>query len=138
MKRMLFLFLAIGLFASCNNTAKGLTEKEDRKTDKRDKEDRNDDEDRNRDDEDNRGGSWSKKDRTKFLNDCEGGFDGQGYSTSQAKQICDCVLEKLESRYSSLREADEKGGEAAGQKAAMACMGGGGFQGDDGGGNDDN
>ncbi|MBL7740356.1 MAG: hypothetical protein JNK14_14160 [Chitinophagaceae bacterium] len=145
MKKILILLLAAALFASCNSNSKGLMEKDDHKTGKRDKDDsddRDDEDDRNDDrnrDDDNGGGSWSKKDRNKFLGDCKGGFTGQGYTSAQARQVCDCVLEKLEAKYSSLRDADERGGETAGSQAAMACMGGGGFQGDDGGGDyDDN
>jgi hypothetical protein len=45
-----------------------------------------------------------------------------GDNQGRAKKICSCVLEKLEKKYASLSEADEKGGEAAGKRLATECV----------------
>jgi hypothetical protein len=122
MKKLFILMLTIGLFTACNNTANGLKEKDDRKTEKPG---RDDGDDRN-DDGGNKGGGWSKKERNNFLSQCEEGLAANGYSSSQARQLCNCVLGKVEKKYSSLDEANEQGGETAGAMAMQECAGGGG------------
>jgi hypothetical protein len=76
-------------------------------------------------DDDNGGGGvgWSKRDKNTFLGQCEDGLAQKGYATGKAQQLCSCVLEKLEKRYSSLDEGNEKGGNAAGAKAMQECLG---------------
>jgi hypothetical protein len=73
-----------------------------------------------------RGGGWSQRDKNAFLSPCQDGLTDKGYSTAQARQLCSCALEKLEKRYSSLSEGNDKGGEAAGTKAMQECAGVGG------------
>jgi hypothetical protein len=74
--------------------------------------------------EDNGGGfGWSKTDKNTFLGQCQDGLTQKGYNTGKAQQLCSCVLEKLEKRYSSLDEGNEKGGNAAGAKAMQECLG---------------
>ena len=139
MKKILILFLAISLFAGCNNTTKGFDKEDKPKTGNRDKDDRdNGDEDDNSEDG---GGSWSKKDKNRFLQECEDGLTGQGYSSGQSRQLCDCVVKKLEKKYSSLNDANNKGGETAGARAIQECAAGGDYGNDednDRGGEDDN
>ncbi|MBK5272796.1 MAG: hypothetical protein JJE22_17490 [Bacteroidia bacterium] len=65
------------------------------------------------------GGGWSESDQNKFLNDCV----AQSGNSAQAKQICSCVLEKLQKKYPSARDADQ-GTAELGQQLAMECMNG--------------
>lgn len=68
------------------------------------------------------GGGWSKSDKNNFLTPCTNSMVNQGYSAPQAKQLCDCALGKLEKKYTSLAEADKKGGEQAGAATMQECM----------------
>jgi hypothetical protein len=62
------------------------------------------------------GGGWTTQDRNEFMNPClQGG---------QTKEICSCVLQKLEKKYSNLNEANAKGGAQAGRDLALECMNG--------------
>jgi hypothetical protein len=137
MKKLLFMFLTAGIFAACNDVANGVKEKKDDRstTNKFDTDDADDRDDRKGRDEagEDRGGgdSWSKKERSKFIDQCEEGLTGQGYGNAQARQLCDCVAGKLEKKYSSLSDANEKGGEAAGARAIQECAAGGGYGSDD-------
>jgi hypothetical protein len=134
MKKLLFMFLAAGILVACNDVTNGVKEKKDDRntTNKFDTDDKDDRKDRDEDDEDRGGGdSWSKKERSKFIDQCEEGLTGQGYGSAQSRQLCDCVAGKLEKRYSSLSDANEKGGEAAGARAIQECAAGGGYGSDD-------
>ncbi len=130
MKKIIVLILVAGMLASCNNGQNsgnnnggggGLFGGGDNK-----KEDNNGGKRNNA-----RGGGWSSQDRNQFLRDCNG---SAGAGSSQAKQICECVLSKLEAQYTSLAEADRLGGEAAGTRMAQECaqnIGGGDYNDDD-------
>lgn len=120
MKKLLILLLSASLFISCNNNKDqgggGLNN--------------------NNNNNNNRGG-WSNAEKSKFMNDC---LNGGGN-----KQLCSCVLGKLQRKYKNMQEADRVGGEAAGKQLGMECQQG--VQGNDdnwnddgggGGGNDDN
>lgn len=134
MKKIIFLFITMGLLAACNDTAKGFKKKSDREADNKDRDNKDYTDDRNDEEGDrdrNRNDGWSKKDRNYFLDGCE--KEAQG--SPQARQLCACVLEKLEKKYSSLKEADNKGGEEIGSKFARECANGGGYDDDS---NDDN
>jgi len=72
------------------------------------------------------GSGWSTKDKNGFLTPCAASLNQQGYSNSQARQLCSCALEKLERKYSSLKDADNRGGEAAGAKVMQECANGSG------------
>ncbi len=130
MKRAFIFLLSVGLLASCNNNKgkgglfgglggdKGTNEKNTRdKDDYSDRDDKN--KDANKDDrykDDNKGGGgWSSSDRNYFLRSCR---------DELSDEICNCVLGKLEREYSSLTEADEKGGEAAGRRLGQECASG--------------
>lgn len=80
------------------------------------------------------GGGWSKSDKNTFSTQCQQNIEATGYSEGKARQLCDCILKKIEKKYSSLDDANEKGGEAAGTKARQECEEGGN---DDGNGNND-
>jgi hypothetical protein len=82
-----------------------------------------------RDDEyDNNGGGrgWTKNDRNTFLSQCQDGLTGNGMNTAKAQRLCSCVLGKVEKKYSSLDDANTKGGENAGAKLMQECVAEGG------------
>jgi hypothetical protein len=125
MKKVLIFLMALSLFAACNNDKGKMGQK---KADYREKDDYGsndeqtddksgkDDDSKNEDYTSNDG--WAEKDRSKFLADCMTGFEkDQG----TGKKICSCVLGKIENKYSSLEEADRRGGEAEGKKMGMEC-----------------
>ena len=70
------------------------------------------------------GNGWSNADKNGFIQPCETGLMQNGYSSNQASQLCNCMVEKLQKRYSSLQEANNKGGEAAGAKVRRECENG--------------
>jgi hypothetical protein len=69
----------------------------------------------------NKMGGWSKESENKFMNEC---VNSSG-TNPQAKQICSCVLGKLEKKYATSAEADAKGSEQEGRDLATECMNGG-------------
>lgn len=63
------------------------------------------------------GGGWSKSEENQFMQPClQGG---------QSQEICSCVLQKLEKKYATFKEADQKGTSEEGKQLAMECMNGG-------------
>jgi hypothetical protein len=68
------------------------------------------------------GNGWSKTDETTFFSQCKTGLVEQGYTSSRATNLCNCFLQKIEARYSSVKDANERGGEAAGAKAMKECL----------------
>ncbi len=134
MKKIFMVLMACTMFIACNNDKGG-----GKKADYRDKDDytttddKDDDDDKDPDDkqsddkskknDDDQGDvstndGWLETDRNKFLTECMG---SSGENQEQGKKICPCVLEKLEKKYTSLKEADAKGGEAEGRNMAIAC-----------------
>ena len=105
MKKLLILFLTIGILISCNDNApRGFN---DRDSD----------------------GGWTNKLRNKYLNQC---IDEAGDNEKLARKVCSCVLEKVEKKY-TVEEAEELS-EAVGAKLARECMdaeGDGGKENDD-------
>jgi hypothetical protein len=71
------------------------------------------------DDEYDQGASWSKKDRNQWMDVCATAMNND----PRTEDICSCVLGKLQKKYSSLSEADRKGGEEAGKKLTQECLG---------------
>lgn len=111
MKKLLILLFSASLFISCNNNKDqggGLNGGLNNNNN-------------------NRGG-WSNAEKNKFMNDCTGGGGN--------KQLCSCILGKLQTKYKNMQEADRVGGEAAGQQLAMECQQGGGGTDDNWNGND--
>lgn len=87
-----------------------------------------DDDDYNDDNNVSGSDGWSRNDRSKFMNDCTTSL--QQYQVN-SQQICSCVLQKLENKYTNLDEANRKGVKAA-ENFTKECMG----MGSDGGGDD--
>ena len=69
----------------------------------------------------NKMGGWTKESENKFMNDC---LNSSG-NNPQKKQICSCVLEKLEKKYATSMDADARGNRQEGQELAQECMNGG-------------
>jgi hypothetical protein len=125
MKKLLILLMSFSLFMACNNDKPKYDR--DRNADYREKDDYNNkdeqtddksrkDEDSNNDDFKSEDG-WSEKDKSKFLEDCMGGFgDKQGIG----KKICPCALSKYEKKYASLSEAN-RAGEGEAKKMGKEC-----------------
>lgn len=112
--RVLFLFiLSAFLVTSCNSDTLG------DKASKKDKPGKFDE-----DDIDGGGGgdngrsNWTKKDRNKWLDECETQLGDKG------KEICSCVLAKVERKYPDPSDA-ENATEAEGARFAKECLGGG-------------
>jgi hypothetical protein len=72
------------------------------------------------------GRGWSKSDKNGFLEPCESSLTQNGYSGAQSRQLCNCILQKLEKKYTNLQDANDRGGEAAGAQLRQECEGGGG------------
>jgi hypothetical protein len=128
MKKILVLLLAAGMFTACNND-KGVTRDDDRLNtrDDRNREKGDDDYDNRGDDNyetrntKNKSNSkgWTSADRNEWRTACNQQI---GQSVANARDLCDCVLTKLEAEYSNYREADAKGGEAAGRRMMEECV----------------
>jgi len=136
MKKVLIFFLAVSLFAACNNDKNGKDTKDADKTstDSRDKDDYKKDEKKDDDtkkeetksDDDSRDSEdWSKSDENKFMDDCEGTAK-ENVGAARANEYCDCMLEKIKKMYSSYTEADRKlagSSQAEINKLAADCNG---------------
>lgn len=116
MKKLLMLFMAIGLIAaSCNNN-KG-------KNDLGNK-DREKDDYRNKDDEgndDEKGGGWSAKDIRSFNSECKNEMEDK-ISEDQLQPFCDCLRERFESKYSTYAKFTDESTSEDGESAAKKCM----------------
>jgi hypothetical protein len=126
MKKLLILFMAFGLVAaSCNNKGKSPLN-DDRGKTNRDKDDYNnrDDEDngnKNRDDDNNNGGGWSSKDKRSWMKMCADPLkDNMG--DDRATNYCECVLEKIQDKYSSFQKANTQGTEEEGMEMGKECI----------------
>lgn len=71
--------------------------------------------------------NWTSKDRNKWMDECEGEIPGN----PQSKQICSCVLDKLEKKYSDLDDANKKSSKDEVTVMTRACVAGGGGGGDE-------
>ncbi|MGQ0739761.1 MAG: hypothetical protein ACT4OJ_11920 [Bacteroidota bacterium] len=113
MRKLIFLFLAVSLFAACNND-KGKVNRDDRKTD-RDKDDYRDrdedakdkdtkstdyidDKEKPNDDNDKSGG-WSSSDVNIFVDNCADEAVKGGMQRGKATDYCECMQRKLEVMY---------------------------------------
>jgi hypothetical protein len=125
MKIIVILLMALSLFGACNND-KG---RDNKNADYREKDDygNNDDQsnEKSRKDDDRNSNEnttsdgWTEKDKSKFLSDCIGGF---GDKQALGKKVCACALDKFEKKYTSLDEANKKGGEADGERMGKECV----------------
>jgi hypothetical protein len=66
----------------------------------------------------NKMSGWSKEGENKFMNDC---LNSSG-NNPQAKQICSCVLGKLEKKYATSMDADARGTQQEGRELAQECL----------------
>lgn len=133
MKKLLILFVAAGLLASCNNDKKE-TDKNKSTVTNREKDDyrRNDSKNTGTTDADetkqpaadenntpvtttgkedwgntkNTGG-WSASDAKRFMNDCER-TARKNVSAARANQYCDCMLQKLVTMFPTYADADRE------------------------------
>lgn len=60
------------------------------------------------------GGAWTKEDEDKWMNTC-----AQGGSQ---RDLCFCVLQKLEKKYANYQEADRMGSQEEGRQMAQECI----------------
>lgn len=119
--RLLFLFvLGTFLITSCNSNTLG----DKAKKEKTSKFDEDGDDRGDGGDDRGRGSSWTKKDRNRWLDECETQLGEKG------KQICSCVLAKVERKYPDPSDA-ENATEEEGARFAKECLAGGGGGGDD-------
>ncbi|HMR92050.1 MAG TPA: hypothetical protein PKC69_07040 [Chitinophagaceae bacterium] len=118
MKQVMLFLMAAMLFAACNQNTAGDNKKPGGGLFSGGGDDEGGD-DLNNNTRSKSKGKWSSQDRNQFLKDCNASMPGGG---QQASQICDCVLSKIEKEYSSLADADRRGGEAAGARITQACV----------------
>lgn len=144
MKKIFALLLTASIFfVSCNDQGNGRMDRDDTRNGRNDRDNR-DDRDRNRDDDyeannddgdnyrDDRKAKnskgWTNSDRNQWRRTCNQAI---GNAQPNAKELCDCVLYKMEAEYTSLTDADTRGGEAAGKRLMQECLGVGGGGGND-------
>jgi|GEM_PF-6200723 len=144
MKKILVLLLSVSLFAACNDDNPTRLDRDKGNTrDSRDRDDRDREGGRNTRDDDSRydendtryaddyeqggderrrsnAGGWTSADKKTWRTACN---EQIGNSVANARELCDCVLFKLEAEYANYREADMKGGEAAGKRMMQECIG---------------
>lgn len=123
MKQFLVLFLAASLFISCKDNNKSNRERENERREKDDYRDKtNVSEEESSDKKESfNGDGWSQKDINAFNQQCD---QTMAEHNADGSKICPCLLEKMQKRYSSMAEMDQKSTEAEGKKAAEDCMGG--------------
>ena len=144
-KIFLMLLTASILFTACNDGGNDNRDRDDRNTredDRRRDDDRRYDDD-SRDGRDDRdieardtrntrnSKSWTNADRNSWRQTCNQAI---GNAQPNARELCDCVLDKMEAEFTSLTDADTRGGEAAGKRLMQECLGmsggGGGYEDD--------
>ena len=114
MRKILFLFLLVAAFASCNN---------DRMKNNRDNRDNRDNYD-NRDNKNDRNTNygWARNEEDQFMNNCES-TARKNVTPERAKEYCDCMLKKIKKIYNSPDEANRKMTQAEMQPLADECNG---------------
>ena len=115
--------MAFGLVAASCNNDKG-KKPLDRENTNRDKDDYNnrdnDDRNNNRDDDDNRG-SWSSADKRSWMRMCADPLK-ENMGEDRATTYCECVLEKIQEKYSTFQKANTQGTEAEGREMGQECI----------------
>jgi hypothetical protein len=112
----LVFFLAFALLSGCNNNPFAPNERTSKSKEKKDK----DDDNNGYGDEDNDKSNWTSKQRRNWMDECVDELGNQINNASQAKQICSCVLEKMEKKYPDASDA-ENATEAEGEKWGREC-----------------
>jgi hypothetical protein len=107
MKQLLIVLLTVTLFTACNNSNNGMLKGKTKS-------------------------NWTSKDRTKALSDCEDELP----DNPQAKEICSCLLEKVEKKYPEPEDVEKKSSKEEIANMTRACLAGdvGGGDADDNGG----
>lgn len=122
MRKLLLFLLAFSLLTSCNDSqfSKKASKEETADKDDRDKgKDEDDDRDDKKNKDDDTESNWTTKQRNKWLNEC---IDAAS-SNPQARELCSCVLEKVERKYPDSEDA-EKVSEAEATRLAKECLAG--------------
>ncbi len=123
MRKLIIFFLAVSLFAACNND-KGKVNRDDRRSDRETDDYRNKDEDsKDNKDSDSRD-KWTAGDESTFNRECEKTLKGKDLTDDQMNSICSCLLGKFQDKYSSYDELERKSTEEEGKAAGEACMAG--------------
>lgn len=138
MKKLLILFLAIGILGACNND-KGTNKQDDRGTNTKDKDDYRKDDDKNNDrtdDKDSRNTSdkddysnnsrsnWTRSDVDEFVNSCVREAVKGGMVRSKAEDYCSCMQKKLENIYPDTRDVGDVDMETPSMKRLVKdCLG---------------
>jgi hypothetical protein len=114
MRKLIIFFLAVSLFAACNND-KGKVNRDDRRSDRETDDYRDKDEDNK--DSDSRD-KWSSADVSTFNRECEKTLKGKDLTDDQKDEVCSCLLGKFQDKYSTYDELDRKGTEEEGKALA--------------------
>ncbi len=119
MKKVLILFLAVGLVASSCNNKKEKTDKEST-TKEKDNYNKDKEENGNKDREETNTG-WSSYDKSQWMKVCADPLKEQ-MGESRATEYCECVLGKIQTRYSTFDKANTMGTEAEGTEMGKECI----------------
>lgn len=117
MRKLLIFLFTVTLFTACNNN----------KDDRRAERERDDYRSRNKEEDDNnndpgREDKWSSGDISAFNRDCEESMAEANLDREQLDQVCSCLLEKFQDRYSSYADLEENASEDEGEKAAIQLL----------------
>ncbi len=106
MKKLLILLLACSFFTACNNN-KANNQRDNGRTDNRNKDDYRNNNDKNKegntnytnDNNNTDKGGWSSSDVKKFVDNCVSTAVNNGNQEGFAKDYCNCMQKKLERKY---------------------------------------
>lgn len=108
--------MAATLFVFACNNDKG---KNNMNTNNRERDDYRKNEGNN---DDNINTIWSARDVSSFNQQCQQTIADKNLSESQMNQFCSCLLDKMQAKFSSLSEMDQKGTEEDGRVSGEQCM----------------
>lgn len=117
MKKIVVIVLVASVFVFACNNNKGKNNPNTNNNRERD-DYRTDDGNNNN----NNTGSWSASDVRSFNQQCRQTVADKNLSESQMNQFCSCLLDKMQTRFSSLSEMDQKGTEEDGRVSGEQCM----------------
>ena len=118
--------MAFGLVAaSCNNDKGKSSLNNDKDNTNRNKDDYNNRDDDNgnkdRDNDNNNSGSWSSADKRSWMKMCADPLK-ENMGDDRATDYCECVLEKIQDKYSSFQKANTQGTEEEGMEMGKECI----------------